>query len=443
MPVGSRLAYFEAASGFPLYRPRFGEAKRHDVWLRFSPDHTDDAAFAGFANEPPRLFDPQWFATSGAAGVYDPDWFVHQPSIARWADQLYGNVQPSDWPGHFGIRDFGDAPFRPPQWLNGYWAMIQGGVAWGFAGANPRWLERAHEVARHVADVDSVHLRADDPDFGRYGGITCSLCSDHSTHGGPALWSAFEAGDQLLLDAWITGDRDSLADGLANADYLVRSGNGIGSNGVRDQTRPLLVLLRAWETTREPRYLDAARRYVDLDAMRAMRLDFRRGGYVQETYKNWWVVTGGLDAMYASAVDEYYRSTGDERAAQLEVAIADSVYAEEMLPQEEALGSFVFYPRYDRGPRYFPQIALLFHIAFDLTLDPRFLRAARAGFARYLLAKGPDGTPGYQPVGNFGWLDPELGAWMIELRDVPTEPFTVLGQTPEPDPAAFEPHDPG
>jgi hypothetical protein len=433
------IGLFRSTKDVPLYRPRFSEAKRHELWLLLSPPPASDAAFGALANEPPRLFDAGWFATSGAVAVYDPAWFEHQPEIARWAARVYGTVQPASFPGHFGIRDFGDAPHaNPGQWLNGYWSMIEGPLVWGFAGANPRWLQRSHEVARHVADVDTVHLRRDDPDFTNIDGMTCAIGRDHSVHGSAEAWAAFQAGDQLLLDGWVTGDRDSLADGLANAELLVRTGIGVGSTSVREQTRPIGVLLRAWQTTRDERYLAAARRYIDLDGDRSKLVDFRRGAYLTPVYKNWWVVSAGLDSMYALAVDQYYRSTGDERAAQLEVAIADSVYAEAMLPQEEALGSFIFYPRYSRSAYYYAQIALLFHVAYDLTLDARFLRAGRAAFARYSL---PSTSDGYQPVSNFGALDPELGAWMLEHRDVKTDPFTIHGEIPDPDPAQFAPPD--
>ena len=81
--------------------------------------------------------------------------------------------------------------------------------------------------------------------------------------------------------------------------------------------------------------------------------------------------------MYGHDVYEYYRLTGDIDAAQMVVAMADSVYAESMLPQEEGIGSFVFYVRYSRNSWYYTQMAPLFHMAYDLTDDIRFLRRLR------------------------------------------------------------------
>jgi hypothetical protein len=83
-------------------------------------------------------------------------------------------------------------------------------------------------------------------------------------------------------------------------------------------------------------------------------------------------------------------------------------------------------------------MAMLFYMAYDLTEDVRFLRAGRAAFERYLLAVTERGDPFYQRVDSFGWLDPEFGGWLLELRDVPTRPFVITGQTPRPDPANYD-----
>ena len=108
-----------------------------------------------------------------------------------------------------------------------------------------------------------------------------------------------------------------------------------------------------------------------------------------------------------------------------------------MLPQPEGLGSFLFYVRYSRNAWYYTQMAMLFYMAYDLTEDARFLRAGRAAFARYLLCVNENGAPMYQPFNNFGWLDPEFGGWLREFQGVPTQPFTITSQTPDPDPANY------
>jgi hypothetical protein len=322
--------------------------------------------------------------------------------------------------------------------MNGYWAMVQGALNWGLAGAGESWVQRSFEIARHVADVDAVHLQPEHPDWEAWGGAICTLLAqDHSTHQEGARWPAFQLGESLVLHYWMSGDPDSLGAAVANAEYLLRVQAGLGSNSAREQARPMLTLLRVWQATGDERYLEGAKGYFDLEYQTRTVLNWRRGAYIQPTYENWRCISAGLDSMYAHNVYEYYRLTGDVDAARLVVAIADSVYAESMLPQEEGLGSFLFYVRYGRNSWYYPQMAMLFCMAFDLTGDKRFLRAGRAAFARYLLCRDADGQPFYQPFNNFGWLDPELGGWLAELEDVETEPFRIDGQTPDPDPSYF------
>ncbi len=236
----------------------------------------------------------------------------------------------------------------------------------------------------------------------------------------------------------MTGDPDSRAAGLANAEYILRTRAGWGSPEARQQARAMLTLLRAWQVTGDRRFREGAKRYLDLEYQAKHVVDWRRGAYIQPTYENWRCISAGLNSMYAANIYEYYRLTGDVDAAQMVVAIADSVYAESMLPQEEGLGSFLFYVRYSRGAWYYTQMALLFHLAYDLTEDRRFLRAGRAAFARYLLCTGGDGKPMYQTWDNFGWLDPEYGGWVLRFKDVPTEPFQITREIPDPDPANYQ-----
>jgi hypothetical protein len=426
----------------PLCHPRFGEAKRHDIWFTFwgtKPQPRLAQAVGRLADEPPRLFNGDWFCRSGGVNVLDPQWFEHTPQIQRWASAAYGDVSAARVLGQFGIRNFGDLPYGPGQWRNGYYSMAQGALNWGLASGDQRWVERSFEIARHIADVDSVHIAPGHPDWQEWNGLTVAIGLDHSVHGGSAKWPAFQAGDSLILHYWMTGDPDSLEAAIANADWVVRSEAALGHIEPRSQWRPLLVLLRAWQATGDDRYRLAAARYADPKFQAERVIDWRRGAYLQPTYENWRCVSAGLDSMFAHAVYEYYRLTGDLGAAQMVVAIADSVYDESMLPQEEGLGSFLFYVRYSRGSWYYTQMAELFYMAYDLTRDLRFLRAGRAAFARYLLSAYANGNPMYQSFDNFGWLDPEFGGWQRRFADMPTKPFHITSQTPDPDPAMYTP----
>lgn len=435
------IGLFTPSETEPLYQPRFGEAKRHDVWFSFADEPTDSEtqrALGRLADEPPRLFDGDWFCRSGGIAVMDPDFYEQEIQLRDYVTTNYGDVSTERVTRHFGIRNFGDMPYGSDgQWRNGYWATVQGSLNWGLALGDQRWLERSFEIARHIADVDTSHIPTGHPDWHEWHGVICALGNDHSVHGGHAKWPAFQLGESLILHYWMTGDLDSFDAAVANADYLIRSKAGLGSSEARSQARPMLTLLRVWQATGDPVYLEAANQYLDLGFQTEKVLDWRRGAYIQPTYENWRCISAGLDSMYALNIYDYYRLTGNLDAAQLVVAIADSVYAESMLPQEEGLGSFLFYVRYSRSAWYYTQMAMLFHAAYDLTEDARFLRAGRAAFERYRLCQQPDGSPMYQPYDNFGWLDPEFGGWQMELRHIPTEPFHITKQTPIPDPSGY------
>jgi len=436
-----QIGLFTPSKEMPVYKPRFGEAKRHDLWFTFTDEQADDETnitLGLLADEPPRLFDGKWFCLSGGISLMAPDFYNNEPMLQKYVTDNYGDVSSERITGHFGIRNFGDMPYGAEgQWRNGYWAMIQGALNWGLASGDRRWLERSFEIARHITDVDTVHIPPEHPDWNKWHGVTCALGYDHSVHGGHAKWPAFQIGESLVLHYWMTGDPDSLDAAVSNADYLIRSAGGLGSTEARSQARPMLTLLRVWQTTGDQKYRHAANRYMDIKFQTENVIDWRRGAYIQPTYNNWRCISAGLDSMYGINVYEYYRLTGDLDAAQLVVAIADSIYAESMLPQEEGIGSFIFYVRYSRSSWYYTQMALLFHIAYDLTEDIRFLRAGRAAFERYRLCQYENGNPMYQPYDNFGWLDPEFGGWQMEFRDITTQPFNITGQTPIPDPAAY------
>ena len=337
-------------------------------------------------------------------------------------------------------------------WRSDYCARVEGAFNWALAGGSPGFFDRAVEMARHIQDLDAVHLPPDHPrgpralarkvarqrpisqpmapEWKAWHGLTITSGLDHSVHGG--FWqrsSAYQAGEGLIANWWLTGDPDSRDAGLANADYLLCDDWGFKMMSARVQTRPLWILTRAWEATGDRKYLAGVQRYLRFLADEV--LDWRRGAYINPPTRNYATIEAGLDSDLGVHLFEYYRLTGDVLAARMVVALAEAVYCESMLPQPEALGDFLFFPRYARISWYFPQMAWLFCCAYDLTEEADYLRAARAAFDRYLLG------PYYQVYGNWGWLEPRLGHWLERFADVETAPYTVTSMVTEPDPAHY------
>jgi len=442
------IGLFDAPASAPAYAPQPGEGKRHDVTLSFSPlgsNLAERGARGLLADEPPYLMNRTWFARAGAIAVVDDDWGASQPALAGWVSKSYGDVSPSSaYPTlvqGFGPRFFGD--YRMSYgWANGYWATVQGPLHWALGYGDLRWLQREVDSARHIGEVGTLRLPATDPGWSQWDGANpvCQPDDEATRTATPnnennATWPAFQVGESLVLNHWMTGDPESRSAALANADRLIRLNYpGLGSDRIRNQARPTMTLLRAWEMTMDPRYRDAAAHYLaSFGPQAGSESDWRRGGHVL-TYPNYTVISSGLDSLYAMNAYEYYRHTGDLHAAQVVVAIADAVYAEAMpaYPKHpESLGDIVFYVRYPRSSYYFAEIAILFHEAYDLTLDQRFLDAGRAAADRYTRFCATRPNVQCQPWWNFGWLDPELGGW---LKEIPSPASGVTGPTAFPDP---------
>jgi hypothetical protein len=454
---GLSIGLFELSETMPRYKPRFGEAKRHEVLLSFAPQAREDRALEATAanfQEAPRLFDSEWFCYSEALTALQPDWLKKQPKIAAWIRGNALSASAEDLQFAFGIRDFADQPMDDKgNWRSDYCDRIDGAFDWALASGEPVWFERAVETARHIQDIDAVHLPPGHPrgpeavaqpspgksdpmrqpmeeQWEAWDGLVVTSGTDHSVHGG--FWrrsSAYQAGEGFFANWWLTGDPDSYAAGIANANYLLRDDWGFKMMSARVQTRPVWVLMRAYEQTGETKYLDGARRYWGFLA--DTTLDWRRGAYVVPPTRNYATIEATLGSDLGGHLYEFYRLTGDLRAAQMVVAIAEAVISESMLPQPEGLGDFAFFPRYARSSWYYPQMAWLFCCAYDLTGDREYLRAARAAFDRYLLC------PYYQTYGNWGWLDPILAAYFDRFADVKTEPYVVNDMVTTPDPTNY------
>lgn len=80
------IGLFAPSEGAPVYKPRFGEAKRHDLWFAFSAAPRSAAerqALGLLADEPPRLFSADWFGAAAALTCLTPTGSVVGPRSRR------------------------------------------------------------------------------------------------------------------------------------------------------------------------------------------------------------------------------------------------------------------------------------------------------------------------------------------------------------------------
>jgi len=206
--------------------PTLWRVQRHDIWLNFSPELPAPATMVALG----RLADePRGCSTAvGSVKVVAPlnRWTlsaVQRSGVDAWIGQAYDGVtSTSVGNNHWGLRNFGDFPYTPPMWRNGYYARILGAIHWGVASGDQRWLERSFEMARHIADVDTVHIRPGHADWAECDGMTCALGEDHSQsqwQRALGLRSMATTNSSALL---LTGcDPDSRTDAMAGAGLLV------------------------------------------------------------------------------------------------------------------------------------------------------------------------------------------------------------------------------
>ena len=404
------------------HEPVPGEAKRHELLLAFlGPGSTpaDAAALVNAFARPPRLFSSQWFCDSGGLGYAAPHSDAQFPELHEYMVKTYGDVGPTVLNGAPGIRNFPDAAYfagKPGDWRNNYYDIMQGCLSEYLIGGDPRWFDRGEDQCLHVMDTDICHGRPDHPNWR---GVLYGPSTNHTS----GWWSAMLRAEGMDTYYRLSGDPDAREAFLDAADFIARERAGIGSVSVRDHAGALITLVRAYDETWEPKYLEAARRLAH-DAM--SRIDRRRGCY-SEVHGNYnyrgnipWMVAQLMEPMYL-----YYRQSGDLDAANALVGLAESMIAENT--SDEGPGDFFGYshnPHYKKTSNYNVLIAPAMGYAWELTGDAAFAESMRDAYRRTVAEK----TVNW--VANCYWNTPTLLYYLREFLVLWVCP--MWGQAPSP-----------
>ncbi len=382
------------------YDPTEGEAKRHEIWFGLwdrplAPESL--LAFAACAQYPPRFFDARYTCSSGALGrgaVHDQQQFA---GLDAFMKQTYQDVG-ADRFYQFGIRDWGDQIYNRDEdyWCNGYYDRQHGFSSEYLMSGDPRWFDRLEATVRHIMDVDVCHASSRHPDW--VGAIHGYSAPNHT--GGPP-WDVQQRIKGMLAYWRWTGDMDARDTALGVADSAVAANRGLGRTSVRDHAGILDCLMAAYDETRRPEYLHAAGR-VAHDAMR--RIDPRRGTY-SEIHGNVsyrgnvpWMV-----AQLSEPLFEYYCHSGDLRAAEAVVGLAESILMENAsLSVPGDVFGYSHNPHFKKTSSYHVLIAPAILYAHELTGDAYYLEAARAMYRQTVR----EGT--VNSVVNCYWNTPAL-----------------------------------
>jgi hypothetical protein len=397
---GVKADLFARTDQVPYYEPVPGEAKRHELLLAFLPPDAKQSDAAGIVKafvRPPRLFSSRWFCASGGLGYAAPHTEVEFAGLHDYQVKTHGEVGPTVLGGTPGIRNFPDAgnyQRNPEAWRNNYYDIMQGTLGEYLIGGDPRWFDRGEDQCLHCMDVDTCHGRPDHPNWR---GVLYGPGVNHTT----SWWSAMLRIEGLSTYYRLTGDPDALEAFLGAADFVARERAGIGSVSVRDHAGALIALVRAYDETWQPKYLEAARRLAQ-DAM--SRIDPRRGCY-SEVHGNYnyrgnipWMCAQLMEPLYL-----YYRQSGDLEAANAVVGLAESIMTENTSP--DGPGDYSGYshnPHFGKSNAYKALIAPAIGYAWELTGDAAFAESMKDAYRRMIADKAVDW------IANCYWNTPTL-----------------------------------
>jgi photosystem II stability/assembly factor-like uncharacterized protein len=294
-----------------------GEAQTNEIWFWFGPGAPSSDHMASLVNQRPILHSsPQAMCSSGVLGELQP---YDSPANLRYENGVEKGLQTIL--GHreekceYGYRDYGDTRYEmlSEAWLNGEYDWAHAYFLHFARTGDRRYLDLAISFARHMMDTDIIHYKTSPYDH------LIGAPHSHSTN--------HTAGDVDIGHAWVEGlfdisvlldDTKAWEHATSMADFFLRCVCRLTPPKYRDRPgarRPgwgLIALTYAYEHTRETRYLDAARKIVEICEIE------------QEDNGSWVYPGGGLDdpgylvgktfmvALTLVGLMRYHRMTGTE-----------------------------------------------------------------------------------------------------------------------------------
>ncbi len=405
---------FKATDEIPHFRPRPGEAKRHELLLGyFSEPPADEtlAALAGSCQRPPRLWDTAYACATGALGYAYPREGDEFAGLSENRTTAYGDfTRDRTQMDEYDIRNFGDRRYGDTGWCNNYYDASRGFLAEYMMTGNTNAFDRAEEQVLHQIDIDTCHWNAD-PSL--VGGLWTYQGDDHSNGG--YFWAPLRRALAGMVYYYrLTGDPDVRETAREMADYVLRDNHHLGWGSVRDHGGTLTALVWAYDEFGDERYLTGA---LETMADIHTRMARRRGPYLEPNGNySWWLAIPWMASEMADVHHRLYQLSGNEDAAVTALGLIESMMMENGtwgLPGE--MGGYSGNP-YLGGLRshYHIIIAPVMGLGYEMTGDPEFLLWARACLKRTLEENSVDA------ITNNYWLAPELLYVLNRHQDVET-----------------------
>lgn len=322
-PEGLTARLFSPTKEEPFYEPTMGEAKGHELLIGTLPANVSPKEVAEAFQNPPRLFNRDYFCETGGLGdvaVHDE---THFPAFHEAAKSLQSELN-LDGRGK-GIRHFPDTYSGAAtgafvdSWMNFYHDTFHGMCREYLMTGDRRWFDLAQASSRHYMDVDIIHHWPANPNLI---GLPHGTGSNHTGHDPYSLIAHLNG----LVDLYfLTGDPDAWEAAVGVGEGIMRNNYGFGGSS-RDTGWPMQGIGRLYRETRDPKYLNYLHRLVKCGNDFTM---LRRGTYHEGhgslSYRG---QVPFMNAILGRGLMFVVQDTGDKDAAFLLVQIAKSLSIE-------------------------------------------------------------------------------------------------------------------
>ncbi len=259
-----------ADEGLKPFIAHAGAGKSHRLGISLESDATPERWLAPlFA-----AADPEWYCASGAFEELVPRRTGRYQPYEAIVDAAFETLL-KDRAG-YGMENWGDVwqggyVRGAKTWSNQEWDLVNNWVIPFVRTGNQRFLDFAHEAARHYADVDCIHYSSNPALVGGAWMHAHTSLRGHQLE--PPNFPHAGWVEGMLNIYHLTGDRRGLeaAQGIAQyicrhapqADHLPARGPAYNLMIQRPAGWPLTTLCLVYRDTWEPVYLQTARRIVD------------------------------------------------------------------------------------------------------------------------------------------------------------------------------------